>query len=340
MKRLIGMIAFLVAGAAALAPASAQTPFRSTSTNALGTGVIDWVEGYIEATGYGVAPETGNIAQEELLAMEAARVIAYQRLAELMNGVEIKAQTAVENIQFRRSAVIARVEAFIKGATIVDQSVEYISRPGRPEALRGKVTIRVCMNSNADACRGQGGGGARQGVYQILQDAIKAEAGEPSAVVKASLSAPAASGAGNSAGPTASDAAEAAPTRTASAQAPAPSDPSLLASGLILNLGGKFAFNPVLNPEIIRQDGTVLYSAASLTDQALVQNGPLQYANSVETARKIPLLGEEPKVLTVSGVNPDNQLVLNDESADRLVKMLSLAPEIFREGKIALSYEG
>ena len=56
------------------APVSAQLIERSANSRA--NSIINWQEGFIETTARGTARYTGNIVQEELMALDAARVAA------------------------------------------------------------------------------------------------------------------------------------------------------------------------------------------------------------------------------------------------------------------------
>ncbi len=86
-----------------------------------GPGQINWTEQYIEATGNGIPKSTGNPAQEKLLAQRAATADAYRQLAEVINGVQVTAETTVRNFVVESDVVRTRVQAVLKGATPVGQ---------------------------------------------------------------------------------------------------------------------------------------------------------------------------------------------------------------------------
>ena len=83
----------------------------------------DWNAGTIRATGTGVAnPALVRIpAQGQMLARRAAVADAYRQLAEAVQGVNVDAETTVENMMLTSDVVKTRVSAIIKGAQVVDE---------------------------------------------------------------------------------------------------------------------------------------------------------------------------------------------------------------------------
>jgi len=94
-------------------------------------GLVDWKNKVIRVKGFGIPPQVGSQAQKKLKARLAARMDAYRNLAELINGVKVTAETAVDNYTVKSDLIRLNVEAVIKGARQVglekinsDSSVE------------------------------------------------------------------------------------------------------------------------------------------------------------------------------------------------------------------------
>ncbi|MBR2215575.1 MAG: LPP20 family lipoprotein [Selenomonadaceae bacterium] len=79
----------------------------------------DWEQGVITVTGEGMAPPTAvNATHGRILAKRAATLDGYRKLAELVKGVQVNAESRVENLMIADDAINARVEACIKGAKV------------------------------------------------------------------------------------------------------------------------------------------------------------------------------------------------------------------------------
>ena len=81
----------------------------------------EWVPIKISAKGAGAPPATAvNQAQARLMAERAAKVDAMRNLLEQAYGVTISSNTTVRNFITENDTIRARVDAYIRGAKIVD----------------------------------------------------------------------------------------------------------------------------------------------------------------------------------------------------------------------------
>lgn len=97
--------------------AQSSGSYRQTAAH----GQINWTEQYIEATGSGIAPSQGNAGQQKLMARRAAVADAYRQLAEVVEGVQVTAETTVRNYVTESDLIRTRVQAVLKGAQPVGE---------------------------------------------------------------------------------------------------------------------------------------------------------------------------------------------------------------------------
>lgn len=82
----------------------------------------NWNTNTIQVTGMGIAPPTARTpAHAAMLARRAAITDAYRQLAEVVNGVQVDAETTVEQMVLTSDVVKTRITAVIKGAVVVSE---------------------------------------------------------------------------------------------------------------------------------------------------------------------------------------------------------------------------
>lgn len=81
----------------------------------------EWVPITIRATGNGAPPPSAvNQAQARLMTERAAKLDGYRNLLEQAYGVQITSTSTVRDFILQSDTIKSRVEAFIKGAKVID----------------------------------------------------------------------------------------------------------------------------------------------------------------------------------------------------------------------------
>ena len=105
----------------------------------------NWDSAVVTAEGTGVAPANAyNSVQARMLARRAAIVDAYRQLAEQIKGVNVDADTTVENMMVTSDVVRTHVSALVQGARIVEEktlSVQIVNNG--PMAVTQSLSHRV-----------------------------------------------------------------------------------------------------------------------------------------------------------------------------------------------------
>ncbi len=109
-----------------------------TMPSALAADGVDWERQIIVVTGMGIAPPNAvNITQGQMLAKRAAVVDGYRQLAEQVKGVNVDAESTVENMMVVSDVVRTKVSACIQGARILEERM-------RPDGVC-EVTMSIPM---------------------------------------------------------------------------------------------------------------------------------------------------------------------------------------------------
>jgi putative lipoprotein len=82
-----------------------------------------WEQGIITAEGFGTPPMGTYGSKASIMARRAAIVDAQRNLAEQVNGVQVDAETTVENFVISSDLVKTKVSALIKGAMVVEEQM-------------------------------------------------------------------------------------------------------------------------------------------------------------------------------------------------------------------------
>ncbi|EKX95880.1 LPP20 family lipoprotein [Selenomonas sp. oral taxon 138] len=115
-----------MAGVFALSAGFAATPdtlLPSISLMQSAHAAAMWDEGTITAEGFGTPPTGVYGSRANIMARRAAIVDAQRNLAEQINGVQVDAETTVENFVTTSDVVKTKVSALVKGATVVEEQL-------------------------------------------------------------------------------------------------------------------------------------------------------------------------------------------------------------------------
>ncbi len=74
----------------------------------------------ISATGYGTVEKSDRYSRSQikLMAMRASKMDAYRSLAEQLNGIQLRGQTTVENMQVTHDSYQIYLNAYLRGARV------------------------------------------------------------------------------------------------------------------------------------------------------------------------------------------------------------------------------
>ena len=109
---------------------------------------VDWNEAKITVQGMGIAPPNAiNYAHGRMLARRAAVADGYRQLAEAVQGVNVDAETTVENMMVTNDVVRTHVSAVIQGARVVSEA----ELPGGGYQVTMEIAIFGVSNSVAQA---------------------------------------------------------------------------------------------------------------------------------------------------------------------------------------------
>ncbi len=260
------------------------------------------VRGVLEVSGRGTAPDRGNAVQREMMAVEAARAMAYKNLAEALHGVRVHARTTVSDMMGVHQHVRTAVDGLVAGAVPVSEKVVWISDGREGPAVStpwAEVCLRLCVSTETPECAD-----ASRTVYGRLDLARLLPV----------------------------------PRRTfGSSDARRYVVDSRLAdyTGLVLDLSG-FSFLPVLSPEIVTPDGKAVFSGRRVDPAVLASRGPVRYAQAMADARDSRFVGARPLVLRARSVNEDNQIVIDPADAAVLVRTTLEGEDFLHFGRVVL----
>ena len=274
-------------------------------------GSVDWVGGFIEGVGYGTVRPTGNRPGDRINAIRAAEVMAQRALAETIHGVRVDGETQVGDA-VKRYVLESRVQGLVRGARKVKESVEWDGKI--PSAM---VTFRICMTADAPQC---------QSSPTLVGILAGSERSEPAYVPATDFGEGTSAGAGPGKGETAGNGIS--------------YDSSRTVTGLVLELGATGHVRelfPVVAAFGEKGSLETVFSAKRVLPEIVRTHGVARYADSVGQARKNPRLGDNPLVVPVAEVTPENLLVIPGEAARLIRETTRYGNDYLAEAKVVIA---
>lgn len=244
-------------------------------------GAVNWQTGFVTAKGIGVPPPNSvSLAQARGMAIRAATVDARRNLLAVIKGVQIDAQTTVQNAMVADDTVVERVRGFLQNSQILDTA--YMSD--------GSVEVTVGMNLR---------GGLANSL--LSPDMPFLAPGAPMSPVAPPMTD------GGVAVP---------PSMPEAAPAPAPEKPDVF-TGLLVDARGLGA-RPAMSPKLLDESGQEVYGTASVSREYAIQQGMAGYAKDINKAAANPRVASNPvvvKAVAVNGKARTNLVISNDDAA-------------------------
>jgi hypothetical protein len=261
--------------------------------------------GYILVAGEGLPMEGGSPARQRMTAIRAAEIVAYRRLAEIVNGVHVSGQTTVRHCALESDVVKTAVNGLIKGARKVHESWN----PAEGSAV---VFLQLGV---------RGSDGVAETLYSNYINAAPGRALLQTAAYYPPVAQPIA--------PAVAQPAPAAPHAS-------PAAPAEAHDGLIID-ARELGFQPALINRIFTSKGEALYDPSKISQKILVEQGAGEYTNSIEKARaalegrgaKAPLIVKATGLKTMADLHVGDEDVLRIYMADQKSNFLASAKVAF-----------
>lgn len=276
---------------------------------------VDWNDAKITVQGMGIAPPRAvNPAQARMLARRAAVVDGYRQLAEAVQGVNVDAETTVENMMVTSDVIKTKVNAMIKGARVIAESVT----PDGGYQVTMEVSMFGVSNSVAQAVL------TKPAVVEAFPEPVSSVApAMPSVSVSVNVNANVTPAPSLPTPP--SIPAVTPPAAPTPVQPAAPAAPQSVASnagaiggftGLVVDCRG-LGLKPVMSPVIKNAEGQSIYGYKNLDYDKVIAEGMAAYTTNPD---KISRAGSNPLVVkAVSLDNHNGNPVLSVADANRVL---------------------
>ncbi|MBR3745767.1 MAG: LPP20 family lipoprotein [Selenomonadaceae bacterium] len=233
----------------------------------------NWNTNVIQVTGMGVGnPALAKTpAHMSMMAKRAAIADAYRQLAEMIQGVQVDAETTVEQMMLTSDIVKTRVSAIIKGAQIVSEG----------ELAGGGYSVTMQMPLFGD-------NGLANAVMPPPPPVIETF---PQPAPEDIPSMPADSNSGGASGFTVIGGGEKSPMSAIGGY-----------TGIIIDCRG-LGLNPVMSPVIKNSNGVKLYGHENLNYDLVVRDGMADYANDQSKAARA---GSKPLIFKAERLDDHN----------------------------------
>ncbi|MDV7339132.1 hypothetical protein RYZ26_05985 [Terasakiella sp. A23] len=96
----------------------------------------------------------------------------------------------------------------------------------------------------------------------------------------------------------------------------------------------KALYLPALAPEVINEDGKIVYSQETVHPDAARMKGLIHYTKSVDAAQAMTLSGDAPLIIKAKQITKDNRIVLANKDATRLKDL-----NVLQQGKLIVALD-
>jgi len=247
---------------------------------------VDWSDKAITVKGMGTAnPQmVRSPAHASMMARRAAIADAYRQLAEMVQGVQVDAETTVEQMMLTSDIVKTKVSAVIKGAVVVDE-----------KALDGGYEVTLKMPLFGD-----------NGLSKAVIEPPPAVEPFPTPAPEVIPSMPADSNTGGAASTAVLHGGENSPMAAIGGY-----------TGLIIDCRGVGTLNPVMSPVIKNVKGVKLYGHENLNYDLVVRDGMVNYATDRNMAGRA---GSNPLIIKAKSLADHNaNPVVSEEDGSRIL---------------------
>ena len=297
----LAALALLTAAGAALAGQDPDSVLDQKIDHGSWQSRVQWEDGFVQVTAQaGADPRKAvSVAHAETMALKAARYLAYEKLLELIQGLDVDSRTTIKGEMLDDSTLKTRLAGMVRGARVVEERV------GRREdgSVMASVSLELPLNSRK---------GLSAAMAPWFNRQAKVEVVKPTPVAKPTKQ------------PTPKPTVIA-PTPTPTPRPTATPKPTPAAvreyTGLIIIAEGLDA-RPALFPRILDQtSGKEIYGPAQVDKTYAVERGVVGYATSVKKARSLARVGDNPLVLKAESVLGPGKanLVLGHKQAVKLL---------------------
>lgn len=334
MKRLRTIIACVLSTVSLL-------PLSVLAADDFGKGGINWVDGYIDAVGYGTAQPSGNRGKDRLNARRAAEATVQRALLETIKGVRIDSMTTVENSMLKEDIIRTRVDGIIKGAQTIEEKVEW--EGNAPVVM---VKMRICLTGGVADCKGASLVNVlnlekreeppfvpqKRLIHTIpvkQQEVVAPPVVAPPVVTPVVVTPPVVQP----------------PADPVVSPVPVPVRRSYVydltkpVTGIVLTLEGRY-FERSLLPVVVTKmndDVVTVYSAKIVKPEVIRTYGAVRYADTTDNAVKVSHLGSNILVLPVADISKDNLIIITPQDAATIRETLSHGNDYLGEAKVVIS---
>lgn len=244
---------------------------------------VNWVDEYVEVMAGGTADPDRVISEAHAVsvATKTARHLAYEKLAETISGINITSDAVYNRELMIDSNLQTSVEALIRGAQVVEERHDRL----HDGSIWAQVRLGIHLQGEGNSLMASSKPWMQTNLSPEAQVTIE-------------------------------DPARKAVEKLAEGQPEAVQEEI---TGIIIDAGG-MEVKPAMAPAIYSRNGTLIYGFHNVDEDYVVQHGLAGYAQSVEDAKNMSRVGDNPLVVKADSVRGNNScdVVLTNEDAARI----------------------